>query len=191
MEAHVAAGVTLLVALSVGSALVATTRLVKNQSIARASTDVDAARVVFHQLLKTRAVSAAALIQLVTTLPVFRAHLTDARLVRDGATMLAMADDYRSQLHADFCVVTDARGQAIATSGWPADQALPAQMRATVAVAVKGRSQADILAVGRSLVSGRRRAGAVRRRDTRHDDDRLQARRRDGGGARAGSSKPK
>jgi signal transduction histidine kinase len=147
MEAHVAAGVTLIVALSVGSALVATTRLVKNQSITRVSTDVEAARVVFHQLLEARALSASALIRLVTTLPVFRAHLTDARLVRDGATMLAMADNYRSQLKADFCLVTDARGQTVATSGWPADQELPAQLRATVAGAVNGRSEADILAV--------------------------------------------
>jgi signal transduction histidine kinase len=147
MEAHVAAGVALLVALSVGSALVATTRLVTTQSIARTAADVDAARVVFHQLLQARAASAAALIQLVTTLPVFRAHLTDVRLVRDRATMLAMADDYRVQLHADFCVVTDARGRASANAGWLAGQTLPAGVRTIIAVALKGQSRADILAV--------------------------------------------
>jgi hypothetical protein len=147
MEAHVAAGIALLVALSVGSVLVATTRLVTNQSMARAAADVDAARVMFRQLLKTRAQSAAAMTQLVTTLPVFRAHLTDARLARDGATMLAMASDYRSQLGADFCVVTDARGHALATSGWPDQRELPVELRAAVAVAIGGRSRADILAV--------------------------------------------
>jgi signal transduction histidine kinase len=145
MEAQVAAGVTLLVALSVGSALVATTRLVTNQSLARASTDVDAARVVFHQLLQTRATSAAALIQLVTALPVFRAHLTDMRLLHDGATMLAMADDYRLQLRAGFCVVTDGRGHPVAASGWPDDRAFPARLDEAISVAVDGQARADIV----------------------------------------------
>ena len=78
----------------------------------------------------------------------FRAHLTDARLARDGATMSAMADDYRSQLHADFCVVTDARGRPIATAGWPADQALPAPVRAAIGDCRQAADRgADIVAV--------------------------------------------
>jgi signal transduction histidine kinase len=151
MEAHVAVGVTLLVGLSLGSVLIATTRLVTNQSINRAASDVDAARVVFHRLLQTRAASAAAMIELVTTLPVFRAHLTDARLVRDGATITAMADAYRTQLHADFCLVTDTIGSPIATPGWADAQPIDDQFRAVVATAVAGKSRADILPVSNRL----------------------------------------
>jgi signal transduction histidine kinase len=145
MEAHVAVGVTLLVGLSLVAVLVATTRLITDQSIGRANADVDTARGVLHQLLQTRAGSATALIKLVTTLPVFRAHLTDVRLARDGPTIAAMADDYRVQLHADFAMVTDAAGRPIATPGWPPGQALPPQLLATVAAALAAGSHAVIL----------------------------------------------
>jgi signal transduction histidine kinase len=151
MESHVAAGVTLLVGLAIGATLVAATRVVTRQAFQRASADVDAARMAFHQLLGTRAQSAAALTRLVTTLPVFRAHLTDPRLAEDGATVAAMADSYRQQLHAAFCIVADARGRTIARAGWADDDIQPGPMRVSIAAATAGQSQASILSIGDRL----------------------------------------
>ena len=61
---------------------------------------------------------AAAQAALVTALPMFRAYMTDSRLVNDRATMEVMADEYRQQLKAAFCVVTGRDGAWIGSSGW-------------------------------------------------------------------------
>src|SRR5688500_1349532 len=113
MEAVVVAGVTLLVGVAIAAVLLAATRVATQQSLDRAAADVESAREAFHQLLETRARSAASLTRLVTTLPVFRAHLTDPRLAENAATIGAMADGYRQQLDADFSLVADARGRLI------------------------------------------------------------------------------
>jgi signal transduction histidine kinase len=145
MEAHVAIGVTLLVALSLGAVLLAVTRVVKNHSLQRASDDVAAARVTFDQLLESRVQSVAVLTQLVTTLPVFRAHMVDDRLSGDAATMNVMADDYRARLRASFCLVTDAQGHPIGGAGWPAAHAQQDALGASVAAAVSGRSHSAVI----------------------------------------------
>ena len=148
MEAHVALGITLLVALSLGAVLVATSRVVTNHSLRRASDDVEAARSTFDQLLQTRVQSVVALTQLVTTLPVFRAHMADARIVGDIATMNVMAEDYRTRLGATFCLVSDAAGNLIATAGVPEHDEQPNALRASVAAAAAGHSHAGVISNG-------------------------------------------
>ena len=142
-----AVGVCLLVGLSVGAVLFATTRAVTHRSLGRASEDLEVARSKFYRLLDSRAESAAALTRLVAELPVFRAHLTDKRLAADGHTIDEMADRYRRQLSAQFCVVTDARGAWISKPGWPATEQPPAALRSSIEAALAGRSERDIVAV--------------------------------------------
>ena len=119
MEARVAAGVTLLVGLSLGTVLVFTTRAVTERSLERAAQDLETTRIAFHRLLDSRAESAAALTRLITDLPIFRAHLTEPDLAADVASVSEMADKYRRQLRAQFCIVTDARGKWIGARGGP------------------------------------------------------------------------
>ena len=147
MEARVAAGISLLVALALGAVLFATMRAVTNRSLSRASEDLATARSTFASLLDSRAESAAALTRLVTELPVFRAYMTDSRLVADASSVSEMADRYRRQLKAQFCIVTDAHGAWMGTPGWPAGTAAPAAVRAMIDAAVAGQSRRDIVAV--------------------------------------------
>ena len=58
MEARVAAGISLLVALALGAVLFATMRAVTNRSMSRASEDLATARSTFTGLLDSRAESA-------------------------------------------------------------------------------------------------------------------------------------
>jgi signal transduction histidine kinase len=145
MEAHIAIGVTLLVTVSLAAVLFGTTRVVTDHSLQRGSEHVQAARTTFDQLLQNRVQSVAALTQLVTTLPVFRAHMADARLHDDAATMNVMADDYRVRLGATFCVVTDATGNDIGSAGWPTHHNQPHALRVNVATAVGGGSSSTVI----------------------------------------------
>lgn len=151
MEAQVALGVTVLVALAIGGTLLATTRAVTRQSLARAAQDVENARGAFDHLLESRARAATALSRLVTTLPVFRAHLTDPRLLEDAATIGAMGDGYRQQLGASFCLVADPRGRTIAVAGWPQSALMPSELQASIASATKGTSRPAIVIIGDRL----------------------------------------
>ena len=145
LEARVSAGVILLVGLSLGALLVATTGAVTSRSLARASEDLEVARSAFYRSLDTRTESAAALTRLVTELPVFRAHITEARLAADPATITDMADGYRRQLEARFSVVTDARGVWMGSPGWPSAATPSPALRATIQAAVTGRSRREIV----------------------------------------------
>jgi C4-dicarboxylate-specific signal transduction histidine kinase len=138
MEAQVALGVTILVALAIGATLLATTRAITRQALERAAHDVETARVAFDQLLESRARAASALSRLVTTLPVFRAHLTDPQLAQDAATVGAMADGYRQQLGATFCLVADPKGRTVAVAGWPPSTLMPSALESSIAAATRG-----------------------------------------------------
>jgi signal transduction histidine kinase len=151
MEAHVALGVTLLVTVSLAVVLLATTRVVTDHSFRRSSEDLEAARTTFDQLLQTRVQSVEALTRLIITLPVFRAHMSDVRLYDDAATMNVMADDYRMRLGATFCVVTDAAGNYLGSSGWPTDHNRPDALGASVAAAVGGRSSSAVVSTNDQL----------------------------------------
>ena len=151
LEARVVASVTLLVALSLVATLAATTRVVTSQSLERTSDDLDAARLAFHQLATDRADFASAQASLVTALPVFRAHLSDARLAQDAATLEAMADHYRQQLKATFAIVADRSGTWSATSGWPAGASASPAIEAVIAGATAGRSTRDFVVAHTNL----------------------------------------
>ncbi len=151
MEAQVALGVTVLVALAIAATLLATTRAITRQSLERAGHDVETARVAFDQLLESRARAATALSRLVTTLPVFRAHLTDPQLARDAATVGAMADGYRQQLGATFCLVADPKGRTIAVAGWPQSALMPAALQSSIAAATRGTSRPAVVIIGERL----------------------------------------
>jgi len=147
LEARVAAGVTILVALSLGALLLATTKAVTSRSLTRASEDLDVARAAFYRSLDSRTQSAAALTRLVTELPIFRAHINDAQLSADAATITEMADGYRQQLNAHFTIVTDARGRWMGSPGLPGGGARARELDAAIQSAVAGTPRRDIVPV--------------------------------------------
>ena len=125
MEARVVLGVSAFVGLSLALVLTVTTRAVTSRSLERASSDLDAARTAFARLVANRAAFASAQTRLITALPVFRAHMSDVRLAADIATIDAMANDYRQQLKAQFCIVTDGTGRWLGSPGWPTGEKSP------------------------------------------------------------------
>jgi hypothetical protein len=153
MEARVVVGLSLLIGLSLSAALIATSRVVTSRSLAQASDTLEAARSAFYVLVRRQTEFAVAQTRLITALPVFRAHISDARLARDGATLDAMVDEYRHQLKAQFCILTDRNGNWMSHPGWPAGEPLPSPgIRSNVAAAVAGRSHHDVLSIGHRLV---------------------------------------
>jgi len=143
LEARVLAGVAVLVATSLALVLIATTRAVTARSLERARDDLDAARSAFYRLTDDRAQFAEAQASLVTALPVFRAVMTDSRLASDVATLEALTDEYRGQLKADFCIVTNRDGSWTAQAGWPAGGV--AAGLTTIADATAGRPARGIV----------------------------------------------
>ena len=153
MAVRVVVGLSLLIGLSLGAALIATSRVVTSRSLAQASDTLEAARSAFYVLVTRQTEFAVAQTRLITALPVFRAHISDVQLARDGATLDAMVDDYRQQLKAQFCILTDRDGNWTSHPGWPAGGPPPsAGIRSSVADAVAGRSHHEVLSVGDQLV---------------------------------------
>jgi PAS domain S-box-containing protein len=151
METRVAVGISVLLALSLALVLTLTTRTVTARSLDRASHELEAARTAFARLVANRAEFASAQTRLITSLPVFRAHLTDVRLASDIATLDTMADDYREQLRARFCIVTDATGRWLGSPGWPAGEPSPAAIRTLIDAALGGRPAQTIVSLHRQL----------------------------------------
>jgi PAS domain S-box-containing protein len=152
MEVRVVVGLSLLLGLSLGAALIATTRVVTSRSLAQARGTLETARSTFYVLVRRRAESAAAQTRLITTLPVFRAHIGDAQLERDGATLDAIVDEYRQQLKAQFCILANRNGVWTSSPGWPAGETPPPGIRSSVEAASAGRSHYDILPISHRLV---------------------------------------
>lgn len=146
LEARVVAGVIVLIALSMTAVLVETTRAVTAQSLERTLGDLRAARSAFYSLADDRAEFAAAQAALVAELPVFRAHITDAQIAGDSATLEAMAEGYRQQLQAEFTIVADRNGTWTARSGWPAGTAPPPAVGRAISQATAGRPSREIAA---------------------------------------------
>jgi PAS domain S-box-containing protein len=151
MEARVAAGLTVFVGVSLAVVLTVTTRAVTNRSLERASDDLDAARTAFARLVANRADFAASQSRLITALPVFRSHMTDVRLASDMASLDAMADDYRRQLNAQFCIVTDHTGRWIGSPGWRSGEEPPAAVLSGISGAVKGQPQRTVTSLQKKL----------------------------------------
>ena len=145
------AGISVLVALSLGAILIATTRAVTTRSLERTSTDLDAARTAFYRLTEDRAEFAAAQAALVTALPIFRAHMVDSRLAEDVATLDAMGEEYRRLLKADFCIVADRGGHWRSRPGWPAGVDAPEAVRTSINEATAGRPHRAIINLGDRL----------------------------------------
>ena len=132
--------------------LLITIQLVSTQSRTRAEDELDVARLAFSSLMESRAASSIALTTLVTELPVFRAHLTDARLAQDRPTIDAMADSYRRQLEAHFVVVTNGDGTWLANPGWTdAGTPPPEALGRLLDAARRGISSAGIVGRGGEL----------------------------------------
>ena len=150
MEARVAVGVSLIAALSLGVVLLATSRVVTQRSLSRASGELEAARRSCVRLLDSRAESAATLTRLITELPIFRVHLTDRQLAADATTLHAMVDRYRQQLGARFCIVTNGRGAWVGTAGWP-DRERADALQPGVEQAAAGRPYRGVASIGDRL----------------------------------------
>jgi PAS domain S-box-containing protein len=149
----VAAAIALLTAAALGATLVATDRVVTDQSLRRGSEDLAGAREAFNHLVSERVNGAAAQVRLITEQPIFRAHLSDAPHPDDLAILRTMADQYPRQLGAQFCLVIDQQGAWLATPGWPEHAAAPEPLTAAIRSAVDGQQQFTITVIdGRLLL---------------------------------------
>jgi PAS domain S-box-containing protein len=145
LEARTLAGVTAIIGLSLAVLLLRTGSVFTSHAMERARDELTAGRAAFSHLLTTRSQLVAAQARLITGLPVFRAHMTDARLAADEATMTAMAEMYRDELTAAFTIVSDRRGQWLASPGLPARAGGP--LRPLVAAAALGDERREIVAL--------------------------------------------
>src|SRR5215510_9667050 len=117
LEARVLVAVTLIAGCSLAAVTLVTRQVVESHSLDRAREDLAATRAAFTHLIRTRTRFAHAQTKLIATLPVFRAYMTDTRLASDRETMEVMADAYRHDLSAAFCIVTAADGRWLASPG--------------------------------------------------------------------------
>ena len=151
LHVQVALGISTLVALSLGVTLLATTRVITRRSMSLASDNLEVARSGFDHLAASRAEFAAVQVRLITTLPVFRAHMTDQAVAADVATIEAMTEDYRQQVGAQFGIVTNRAGTWTAQPGWPKGQAPPSGLRSSIDAAVNNQAHHDIVAIQDTL----------------------------------------
>jgi diguanylate cyclase (GGDEF)-like protein len=147
MEARVSLGISILVGLALAATLFTTIRVVTNRSLTLASDNLGTASANFAGELAGRAESAEALTRLVTELPVFRAFITDSQIIADAATVSEMAEGYRQQLHAQFCIVTDGHGAWMGAPGWPTETPHASDVRGLIDRGLTGRSQRDVVAI--------------------------------------------
>ena len=129
MEARVAAGILLLVTLSLAAVVVTATRVATRSAVDRAADNLEGARSAFYRLVDERAEFAAQQTRLITELPVFRSMMINPVIAEDVATLTEMADSYRQSLNAQFAIVTTPDGRPLATPGWPQGQAMPPALR--------------------------------------------------------------
>ena len=151
LHVQVALGISALVAVSLGITLLATARAITRRSMSLASDDLEVARSGFYRLAAKHAEFAAAQVRLITTLPVFRAHMTDRAVAADVATLDAMTDEYRQRLGAQFGILTNRTGTWMAQPGWPEGQTPPSGLRSSIGAAVQKQGHHDIVAIRDTL----------------------------------------
>ena len=151
MEARVAAGVVVLVGLSLLAVVATATRVATRSAVAHASDDLEEARSAFYRLVDDRAAFAAQQTRLIIALPVFRAIMINPVVAEDLATLTEIADNYRKDLRAQFAIVSDPSGTPTAKPGWAAHVDLPAGLQAAIRAAAAGESRRDIVPVGGRL----------------------------------------
>ena len=147
MEVRVAAGVILLVAISLLAIILGATGVATRSAMTRAANDLEDARDAFYRLVDDRASTAAQQTRLITTLPVFRSAMINPVIAGDIATLTQMADAYRQDLGAQFAILTTPEGTPTAMPGWPAGTPFPARLEAAIRGAASGASKRDIVPV--------------------------------------------
>ena len=87
MEARVAAGVILLVALSLAGVVLATVRVTTRSSLQRAAVNLQDARSAFYRLVGDRAEFAASQTRLIIALPLFRSSMINPVIAGDRSRL--------------------------------------------------------------------------------------------------------
>ena len=152
MEARVAAGIVLLVALSLAAVVVTTTRVTTRSAVVRAADNLEGAQEGFYRLVDERAEFAARQTRLITELPLFRSMMINPVIAKDVETLTAMAESYRQSLNAQFALVTTPDGRPTATPGWPQGRELPPGLNAVIRGATAGESRRDIVVIDGNLI---------------------------------------
>jgi PAS domain S-box-containing protein len=152
MEARVAAGVLLLVGLSVAAVVLTATRVATRTAVGRAAEILEGARSAFYRLVDDRAAFAAQQTRLIVELPVFRSMMITPAVASDVATLTEMADNYRRSLNAQFAIVSTPNGTPTAMPGWPKDAPVPPALQAAIRSAAAGQSRRDILPIDGKLL---------------------------------------
>ena len=147
MEARVAAGVVMLVALSLGAVVITATRVATRAAHAHAAEALEDAGAAFYRLVDDRASFAGRQTRLIVALPIFRSALTNPAVAADVATLTQIADGYRNDLGAQFAIITDPNGHATAAPGWPHGAGFPATLDRAIRDAVAGQSKQEIIAL--------------------------------------------
>ena len=106
MEARVAAGILLLVTISLAAVVFTATRVTTRSAVGRAADNLEGARAAFYRLVDERAEFAARQTRLITELPLFRSMMINPVIAKDVATLTQMAESYRQNLNAQFAIVT-------------------------------------------------------------------------------------
>jgi signal transduction histidine kinase len=120
LEARLLFFVTLVTGVSVAAMLIAANQVITAGALDRDGQDQNGAKAAFDRLIDQRKSFASSQSRLITELPVFRAHLSDPRIVDDRPTMQALAEQYRGSTASDFLLVANASGRWLGESHWPA-----------------------------------------------------------------------
>ena len=94
-------------------------RVITSSALERNAQDQNAAKAAFDRLIEQRQAFARSQSRLIAELPVFRAHLSEPLLARDGATIEALAQQYRASAASDFLLVADPHVNWLGLANWP------------------------------------------------------------------------
>jgi signal transduction histidine kinase len=120
LEARLLLFVTLVTGVSVLAMLIAANRVITASALERDGQDQNAAKAAFDRLIDQREAFATSQSRLITELPVFRAHLSDPRIMEDRETIQALAQQYRQSAASDFLLVANANGRWLGQANWSA-----------------------------------------------------------------------
>ena len=151
LAARVLLSVLLIAGGSLATVLYASDYLVTNYSLSRTEDDIFAASNSFRDLQRDYSDFAASQTHLIASQPVFRAYFTDPNLASDWATVSGMAEEYRSDLKADFCVVSDPTGRWLGATSVPGVSLQRRDLQPAVQIAGGGAVYSRVRAVGDRL----------------------------------------
>ena len=125
LETHVAAGVALIVGVSLAAALTTATLAVRARSLDQADLDLAAIQSAFAHLVDSRAASSHVQARLLLAQPLLLATIDALRggvgheANTDAATFASSLEGYRGEFGAAFVLVTDERANRLAAAGDP------------------------------------------------------------------------